>query len=201
MLVPFFASHPFAHLILLTKSTHVERLLHLEHGGRTVLSWSVNPPEVSAAFEENVPEIDDRLDAMRRAAEYGYPVRAVMMPIIPVDGWQDAYAAFTERLLETVPIRRLTLGGICIYRGARELMERKLGTANSVSANIDSRSRSDGDDRARYSQALRNQVYSLIIERARRTRPDLELALCLEEKAVWESVGLTDSLGRCNCRL
>jgi spore photoproduct lyase len=200
-LVPFFAEHPFARLTLLTKSAHVDRLLDLEHRGHTILSWSVNPPEVCAIYEENVPDIDERLEAMRRVAERGYPVRAVMMPIIPIDGWQDAYTAFTERLIETVPIQRLTLGGICIYRGARELMERKMGKGNAISAHIDRSSQTAGDGRARYPPSLRSAAYSLIIQTARRLRPDLELALCLEEKALWESTGLVESLGRCNCVL
>jgi spore photoproduct lyase len=201
VLVPFFAEHPTARLTLLTKSAHVDRLLDLEHRGHSILSWSVNPPEVSAMFEENVPGIDERLEAMRRVADQGYPIRAIMMPIIPIDGWQDVYRAFTRRLLETVPIRRLTLGGICIYRSARDLMERKMGTRNLVSERIARASRTAGDGRARYSRPLRHEVYSLIIASARRLRPDLEIALCLEEEALWESTGLQGSMGRCNCRL
>jgi spore photoproduct lyase len=201
VLVPFFAEHPWARLTLLTKSAHVDRLVDLEHGGHSILSWSVNPPEVSAMFEENVPGIDERLQAMRLVAERGYPIRAIMMPIIPIDGWQDIYTAFTKRLLEAVPIRRLTLGGICIYRSARDLMERKMGMRNVVSEHIDSASVKGGDGRARYSRALRHEVYSVIIETARRLRPHLEIALCLEEQALWERTGLVTSIGRCNCRL
>ena len=201
VLMPFFAQHPWARLTLLTKSAHVDRLLDLEHRGHTILSWSVNPPEVSAIFEENVPSIDERLHAMRLVAERGYPVRAIMMPIIPIDGWAASYAAFTKRLLEAAPIRRLTLGGICIYRSARDLMERKMGMGNRVSECIDSTSPKAGDGRARYSPDLRHEVYSLIIEAARGLRPDLEIALCLEERALWEGTGLLASIGRCNCRL
>lgn len=201
VLVPFFAEHPWARLTLLTKSAHVERLLGLEHREHSILSWSVNPPEVSAMFEENVPSIDERLEAMRRVAERGYPVRAIMMPIIPIEGWEDCYLAFTKRLLDAVPIRRLTLGGICIYRSARDLMERKMGMRNAVSQHIGSASPVAGDGRARYSRNLRHQVYSLIIASARRLRPGLEIALCLEEEALWESTGLGGSMGRCNCRL
>jgi hypothetical protein len=123
------------------------------------------------------------------------------MPIIPVDGWQDVYGAFTKRLVEAVPIRRLTLGGICIYRSARDLMERKMGMGNRVSECIDRASPKAGDGRARYSRDLRHKVYSVIIETARRLRPDLEIALCLEEQALWESTGLVKGIGRCNCRL
>jgi spore photoproduct lyase len=201
VLVPFFAKHPWARLTLLTKSAHVDRLLDLEHRGHSILSWSVNPPEVSAMFEENVPSIDERLEAMRRVTERGYPVRAIMMPVIPVDGWQDIYTRFTQHLLQTVPIERLTLGGICIYRSARDLMERKMGTRNLVSQHLDSTFPKAGDGRVRYPRKLRHEVYSLVIESARRLRPDLEIALCLEEQALWESTGLVGNMGRCNCRL
>lgn len=201
VMVPFFAQHPFARLTLLTKSTHVERLLELEHREHTILSWSVNPPEVCAFFEENVPNVKERLEAMRLVAEKGYPVRAVMMPIIPVEGWEDIYSAFCEQLLKTVPVRRLTLGGVCIYRGARRIMEEKLGSSNVISTHIDEDSQRAGDGRARYSQTLRHRAYSLITQTARRLRPDLELALCLEEKALWQSIGLEKQLGRCNCVL
>ena len=50
-------------------------------------------------------------------------------------------------------------------------------------------------------RAARREVYSTIIETARRLRPDLEIALCLEEQALWESTGLLENMGRCNCRL
>jgi len=201
VMVPFFAQHPWARLTLLTKSANVDNLLDLDHRGHSVLSWSVNPPEVSGMFEENVPSIDERLQAMRRVAERGYPVRAIMMPIIPIDGWQDTYRSFTERLLVSVPIQRLTLGGICIYRSARDLMERKMGTHNLVSERIDRTSAVAGDGRARYPRELRHEVYSQVIQTARRLRPDLEIALCLEEDALWESTGLKANMGRCNCRL
>jgi len=201
VMVPFFAQHPFARLTLLTKSTHVERLLELEHREHTILSWSVNPPEVCDIFEENVPCIEERLEAMRQVAEKGYPVRAVMMPIIPVEGWEDIYSAFCEQLIRTVPVKRLTLGGVCIYRVARRIMEEKLGSGNAISTHIDEASQRAGDGRARYLQTLRHRAYSLITQIARHLRPDLELALCLEERALWKSTGLKQHLGQCNCVL
>ena len=201
VMVPFFARHPFARLTLLTKSTNIERLLALDHHKHTILSWSVNPLEVCEIFEENVPSMDKRLEAMRRVASAGYPVRAVMMPIIPVEGWQEIYTAFTERLIEDVRIQRLTLGGVCIYRGARKLMERKMGLNNAISSHIEDMPQRTRDGRARYAQALRKEAYSLIIEVAQRLRPDIELALCLEEFELWQKTGLEERMGHCNCVL
>ncbi len=200
LMIPFFAEHPFARLTLLTKSSNVDRLTELEHKGHSILSWSVNPPEVCQVFEENVPAVEARLEAMHRAASAGYPVRAVMMPIIPIEGWQEAYADFTRHLVETVPLQRLTLGGICSYKAARQLMERKLGIDNPISLNIAGKNNSP-DGRARYSVLIRQEIYCHIIQVARGIRPELELALCLEEKELWERVGLENSLGRCNCVL
>lgn len=200
-MVPFFAEHTYARLTILTKSANTGRLLEVEHKGHTTLSWSVNPAEICNTFEENVPIIDKRLEAMRHVALAGYPVRAVMMPVIPVEGWQTLYTEFTERLLRTVPLQRLTLGGICIYRSARQLMEQKMGADNAISNNIEDMVQKSGDGRARYSRSLRQKIYDTIIKTARSIQPDLELALCLEEEQLWQNLGLEENRGRCNCVL
>jgi spore photoproduct lyase len=200
VLIPFFATHPFARLILLTKSINTGRLINLESRGHVILSWSVNPPEVCGVFEENVPDIEKRLEAMRSAAKAGYPVRAVMMPIIPVDGWQDIYAAFTRHLVETIPLQRLTIGGICSYTAARQLMESKAGLQNSISLNIDDKIKSESG-RARYAGLLRQEIYSVIATEVRRCKPEIELALCLEDQELWQNTGLENNIGRCNCVL
>jgi len=125
-LIPFFAAHQFARLTLLTKSTDVDNLLDLDHCRHSILSWSLNPSEVCQAFEANTPCVADRIEAMRRCDEAGYPVRAVIMPLIPILDWELVYESFIENLLTSVPLDRITLGGICIYRSAQDLMERKL---------------------------------------------------------------------------
>jgi spore photoproduct lyase len=200
-MISFFAKHPFARMTLLTKSNNVDRLLNIEHGGNTILSWSVNPPDINKEFEENVPGMNERLEAMNRVASAGYPVRAVIMPMIPVDEWNKIYKEFTVRLLKDIPIQRLTIGGICIYQGALHLMEHKLGKQNPISSSIENNIGKIGDGRVRYSRELREDIYSTIIGAARQVRPDLEIALCLEEMQVWKNLGLLRNLGQCNCVL
>lgn len=200
VLIPFFAEHPYARLTLLTKSTNINRLIKLAHKGHSILSWSVNPPEICQIFEENVPGIEERLEAIRQVALAGYPVRAVIMPIIPLEGWQDIYASFTEHLIETVPLQRLTLGGICSYKAARGLMESKLGSHNPISAKMEDNVKSL-DGRTRYSSSLRLEIYSLITQVVQNHRPELEIALCLEDKKLWQRTRLENNMGRCNCVL
>jgi len=200
-IIPFFAEHKYARMTLLTKSDNVENLLNLDHKGNTILSWSVNPPEIAERFEENTPSIESRLTAMKKVAEKGYPIRAVMMPIIPVEGWQSYYYKFTRRLIAEVPLKRLTLGGVCIYPNAQKLMESKMSKQNPISAGIKKVSGKSGDGRNRYSHDKRREIYSFILDIVHKLRPDLELALCLEDKILWEETGLRQRLGHCNCVL
>lgn len=199
-LVPFFARHRFARQVLLTKSASVERLVNLEHNGHTTLSWSLNPPEVARRFEGNAPAVAARLEAMARCADAGYPVRAVIMPIILVADWEEQYTAFITDVASRTPLERLTLGGICIYKHALRLMEQDLGKENTVSRHLDPMRR-QGDGRVRYAPEFRVHLYDKLIEAARNVRPSLDVALCLEEPSVWTRVHERWKLGRCNCVL
>jgi hypothetical protein len=133
-------------------------------------------------------------------ADAGYPVRAVIMPIIPVPGWKGAYAKFLEGLLAELPLDRITLGSICSYRAARGLMESQLGRSNAVSDAFDPLGPSP-DGRLRYPARLRIELYGHMIQTIRGRTPDLEIGLCLEERNVFDALGLTDAIGRCNCVL
>lgn len=196
--VPFFAREKFARQMMLTKSADVENLLTLEHGGHTILSWTVNVPEIAVDFEPNTPAVWERVAAMKRAAAAGYPVRAVLMPIIPVDGWVERYAKFLETLTAEVPLERLTIGAICSYPAAISLMNRKLGCKNAVNENLTPANSLHDDGRRRYPPALRAAAYRHFFAAVRRVRPELEIGLCLETQAMLNELGDLNA-GRCNC--
>ena len=198
-LVPFFAKHEFARQILLTKSADVDNLLDLDHGGHTILSWTLHPPEISVRFEPNTPSIAERLRAMKQCAAVGYPIRAVLMPLLPVDGWIDLYADFLRQVLEEIPLRRLTIGAICSYQGAHRLMNYKLGQKNMIAAQMQRTTAEDG--RMRYPEELREKGYRHLIRTAKRVRSDLEIGLCLETCGMFEALDVQDTVGRCNCVL
>lgn len=200
-LVPFFAKHACARLTLLTKAIDVENLLDLDHRGHTILSWSLNPKEVCAEFEANTPPLSVRISAMRQCAEAGYPVRAVIMPIIPVAGWREIYTRFLRELLAQVRLARITLGGICSYDGALSFTESKLGKDNTVTSFLRKAGHRCPDGRNRYEPAQRIEIYRHLITSTRSLQNDLPISLCLEEPTVFEELGLTASAGRCNCVL
>ena len=199
VMIPFFAQHKLARLILLTKSANVENLLDLNHQGHTILSWSLNPPEICRAFEKNVPSCEERIAAMQKCLEAGYPLRAVIMPIIPVEDWQNIYANFLKVLLMAMSLERITLGQICSYSGALRITERKLGKINPISNQIEGRKSSDG--RFRFPLRLRIEIYKHLIDMIRKLQPELQVSLCMEEHQTFEALNIEGTIGCCNCVL
>jgi len=199
LMIPFFARQKNARLTLLTKSDEVDNLLDLDHQGHTILSWSLNPPEICDAFESNVPPPNERIAAMRRCADAGYPLRAVIMPIIPVEGWQKIYTSFLKNLLKSVPLERVTLGQICSYSGALQLTERKLGKDNPISRMLEKGKSKDG--RVRFPIKTRIEVYRNLVDTIRKLQPKLQLGLCMEEADMFKALDMENSIGCCNCVL
>jgi len=159
----------------------------------------LNPPEISNAFESNIPSPEERIAAMQKCADAGYPLRAVIMPIIPIEGWQKIYANFLENLLGSVPLDRITLGQICSYSGALQLTERKLGKNNPISRMLNKTKSKDG--RIRFPLKLRIQVYRYLIEKIKQLRPEPDIGLCMEEANTFKALKMENSTGCCNCVL
>lgn len=79
-----------ASLRFTSKFANVEPLLSLAHRGRTRMRVSLNPAAY-ARFEGGTARVADRLIAMRRMADAGYPIGLTIAPIIAAEGWREAY--------------------------------------------------------------------------------------------------------------
>ncbi|MEH3036182.1 MAG: radical SAM protein [Sphingomonas adhaesiva] len=84
-----------AQLRFTTKFDDVAPLLAIDHQRRTRMRASINPPAY-ARFEGGTAAVADRLRALRRVADAGYPIGLTIAPIIAADGWEDAYGALID---------------------------------------------------------------------------------------------------------
>lgn len=175
VLVPFFAAHRYARLAIQTKSASVDRLLPLEHKGHTVLSWSLNTPEISGLYEQNVPSIDERISAMARCAQASYPVRAVIQPFVPEGDWEEGYSRLVCALLDRVPHVEVSVAGMCIGNRALSLLERRKGQDNSVSRNLMPPD-IDALGRRYYRPHLENRLFGAVCARVQRRHPTARIA-------------------------
>jgi spore photoproduct lyase len=99
-----------ASLRFTTKFDAVDPLLHLPHGRRTRIRFSLNAAEVER-FEGGTARMPQRIDALRRVAAAGYPVGLTIAPVMPVPGWQQSYGrliADVAAALDGVPDLDLT---------------------------------------------------------------------------------------------
>ncbi len=171
VLIPFFAEHPYARLLIQTKSADVEQLLDLEHGGHTTLSWSLNPPEVVRRYEPHVPSTEDRIDAMRRCAAHGYPVQGLIQPFIPEGNWETAYESFVCELMDRVPLRELSIAGMCMGQRTLSLLERRMGRKNAISEHL-SNATPAGQVGTYYRSPIEQRLFGRIAEMVRQRKPD-----------------------------
>ena len=79
-----------AQLRFTSKFASVEPLLGVAHHGRTRMRASINPPRF-ARFEGGTSPVGQRLHALRRMADAGYPIGLTVAPIIAAEGWEQAY--------------------------------------------------------------------------------------------------------------
>jgi hypothetical protein len=122
------------------------------------------------------------------------------MPILPIPGWLDGYATLLDDLLESVPVERITLGSLCSFPNALRLTNAKLGSGNLIEELLKAGRRCP-DGRYRFSPQLRTECYRRLAGLIRSRRDDLPVGLCLEERAVFASSGVSDNVGICNCVL
>ena len=103
--VRYFGTRDNAQLRWVSKFSAVEPLLGLPHNGRTRARVSVNADPISKRLEGGTASVSARIDGLRKLAEDGYPVGAVIAPIMPLEGWQEHYTALLDELETTLSLR------------------------------------------------------------------------------------------------
>ena len=195
-LARFFAREDLLRWVVLTKSACVDNLLDLDHRGHTIVSWSVSPARLCDALDRGAPALHERLAAAMRCADAGYPVRFLIMPLIPLPDWRSEYGDLVDQIFDTVAPARITMGGICSYPTAARLTTGRR-VAYITQAMAETHATADG--RRRYAAARRVEMYGAIAAAVRRRDANVPIGLCLEERSVWERAGLDPECVRCNC--
>lgn len=183
-LVPFFARQANAVLELKTKTDFIENLQDLEHGGHTIVAWSLNADEIVRREESRAATLDERLAAARRCAEWGYWLAFHFDPLIEQENWREGYGAVLDRLFAAVDPKRV----VWVSLGALRFMP----DLKAIIAARHPRSRLLGgefirgrDGKMRYFRDIRVELYRFMVDRLRRVDPSLCVYLCMEGGDIW----------------
>jgi spore photoproduct lyase len=174
-------------LELKTKTAQVDHLLDLDHGGGTVISFSVNAPAVSEREEPLAASLEDRLRAGRKAQGAGYRVGLHFDPIVFHPNWAQGYKRTVEmidRFLDWEMVSWISLGcfrylpslkGLMLERGRSALFDQEFIRA--------------GDGKMRYPRPLRKILYQTLLDCLRPlASPRTIIYLCMESGRLWRDL-------------
>jgi spore photoproduct lyase len=185
ILVPYFRNKPVL-FELKTKSDFVDNLLGLDHGGRTVVAWSVNP-SCLATEEKRAAPIACRIAAAKRCETAGYGTAFHFDPMVTMPNWENHYRELIDQIFSSVhaSVRWISLGTLRYYRELRSVAE----TRHPESLLFLGESRLDAmDDKVRYRTEERVSMYRKMIEWIRSRHGSVPIYLCMESPEVWQAV-------------
>ena len=196
-IIPFMPEHaPRTRLLFLTKSDCVDDILSLDHGGQSIISFSVNTDAVFQQLEHRTASPDSRLIAAAKVQKAGYEVRLRIDPVIYYSTWEKDYIALVDKIFEYVQPTRITIGE---YRPSN-------GLANHISARFPespllkiNKSLVREGKKLRYPKNLRVKMFKTIIEAIKKHRSGIDISLCKEQPEIWKALGLGMKGLSCNC--
>ncbi len=186
-LIPFFSAKRNAVLELKTKSANVSSLLDLDHRGKTVVSWSLNPPKVIEEEEKGTAPLKDRIEAARKCLESGYPLGFHFDPIIYHEGWEREYHETVLQLFKQVDPKRvvwISLGGFRYPPKLKSIAEERFPRTSIFLGELFP----GRDAKFRYLKEIRVEMYQKMTGWLKQVDPDFFVYLCMESQEVWEKV-------------
>ncbi|MGR9091394.1 MAG: spore photoproduct lyase family protein, partial [Gammaproteobacteria bacterium] len=106
-------------LELRTKSTQVRSLLAQTAHDHSVVAMSIAPAGVITRFEHGTPGLEERLGALKRLQQQGWPIGLRFDPLIVFAGCEVVYRDFFNHVFATLDaagIHSVTLGGLRLPR-------------------------------------------------------------------------------------
>jgi len=187
IMVPFFSKKENGIFELKTKTDEVGHLLDLDHGGKTVVSWSVNPETVIKEEELNASTLAERLDAARRCQQKGYPIGLHFDPLIYYPEWKRDYRGIIEKVSERIDgkgIIWISLGGFRFPPSLKPIIRNRFPASKILLGELFP----GNDGKFRYLKSLRVEMYQEMVRWLRDFEPSLFIYLCMESQEVWERV-------------
>ena len=184
-LVSRFAVQDKAVLELKTKTVDIEGLRGLNHGRKTILSWSLNTPAVMQSEERRTASLDARLTAAARCQEWGYPLAFHFDPMIIYNGCETDYRAVVKKLFQRISpenIVWISLGTFRFMPALKPVIAQRFpGSKIAYGEFI-----TGLDNKMRYFKPLRIGLYRQMVDWIRDSAPDVTVYFCMEDDEVWE---------------
>lgn len=205
--IPWIGNTENGYLFMLTKSDNVDDILNLAHNNRTIIAWSMNNDWVSRKFEIEAPPFEQRLSAAVKVQKAGYPVRIRLDPIVPFEGWQEAYSETIKHIFSKINPERITLGTLRFEEGFYNMRNSIFTTGPDLPNYMENmqpmfpakkflRSKKPKSGKYSFTEKKRIEIFTHVLNEIRKYT-DCPIALCKESASVWKKLKMP--LSRCSC--
>ena len=184
-LVRFFGERKAALLELKSKWASIDHLRSCLNP-YTVVSFSVAPQKIINEEELRTSPLVKRLEALRKAQDWGCFVGLHLDPVIIYEGFERDYADLIDHIARVVDLKRVIWISMGLLRFVPQLMRRFIGERRHNLLWGESIMGEDG--KFRYIKAERVKVYRMLWGLLKEREPGLFIYLCMERAGVWEQV-------------
>ncbi|MEE8637776.1 MAG: DNA photolyase [Candidatus Margulisiibacteriota bacterium] len=191
-LIEFFAGQDRHLLELKTKSAEVDHLLDLDHKGKTVFAWSVNPEKIVKSDESGSVSLPERLAAAKRCVEVGYPVAFHYDPIIFYSGWDRDYKEVVDLIFSEIDpehIAWISLGALRFHPDLKNIIEERFPHSRITFGELEV----GEDGKMRYFKPIRIEIFKKMQEFIRSYSKEVYVYLCMENSDMWKAAGIENS--------
>ncbi len=187
-LIRFAAEQKNMILELKTKSDKVDHLLDVPHKGRSVISWSLNPPSIIGKHEFRAASLEARMMALEKVQQAGYMTGFHFDPLLIEGDWKKNYEDLIRELFRYADPSRIAWISIGSLRFPPEMAE-KVKTKFPKTDLLDGEMIRGNDNKQRYFKPKRIEVYKHIYQSLRKYgADDLFIYFCMEDTDTWQQV-------------
>jgi len=184
-LVRKFADQNNCILELKTKTVNIDSLLNLDHNEKTIISWSLNTPEIISSQERGTAGLTARLKAAAKAEAAGYRLGFHFDPVVIYPGCENDYKNVIKMIFDHVSAENIVWISIGTFRfmpGLKQIIETRFKESTICYGEFIL----GLDNKMRYFKPLRIEIYKAIISCIRQYAPELLIYFCMEDCEVWE---------------
>jgi len=183
-LVEFFSNKSNAIIELKTKTNQIENFIDVDHGGRTVVSWSLNTPRIMSTEEANAPSLTERLAAAKSCEEAGFKIGFHFDPMIYYPEWEDEYYFVIEQLFKYIDPKSIiwiSLGGLRYPPHLENIIKERHPKSEIIYGEFIT----GLDGKLRYFKSIRIEMFKKMVSWIKKRDPDIFTYICMGDSDVW----------------
>ncbi|PIR16491.1 MAG: radical SAM protein [Deltaproteobacteria bacterium CG11_big_fil_rev_8_21_14_0_20_49_13] len=180
--VRFFATQSNATFEFKTKTVNIDNLLSIKHGGRTVVSWSVNPQGIIDSEEKNSASLKERVEAAKACVGAGYRVGFHFDPMINYPGWENDYKEVIDEIfsyVQPMSVAWISLGSLRFPHTLKAIAEKRFPLSRIFCGEF-----IPANGKMRYFRPIREEMYKKMRSWITEKAPLVVPYLCMETKTV-----------------